>query len=371
MKIAYIAHNRFPTEKAHGVQISEMCNAFIRSHHSVALCTMRYFSKNFLLNTIRSQHKLDEKIKLISIALPFLIVLGRVGYGMQILVFTVLSLCYKDIRSADVIMTRDEIIAIVYGLLGKKVIFEVHTHRGQMWWKFLPKTVTIVSISKGLAHVVQKYVGIKHKILISPDGVNLDYFKDLPDKESLRKTLGIPKDSYCIVYTGHLYAWKGIHTLLQALQFLRKNNPNILCYIVGGTEYDQQNLKKIYDEQGINFVGHIDHTKVPQYLRAGDVLVLPNSAQSLISREYTSPLKLFEYLAAGTPIVASDLPSVREIVDESSVYFMEPDSVLSCAEAIMSALRTTPERKAKLDTAQKIIKDYTWDARVHAIMQVL
>ena len=70
---------------------------------------------------------------------------------------------------------------------------------------------------------------------------------------------------------------------------------------------------------------HLPPQDIPQWLSVADVAVVPNSAKETISREYTSPLKLFEILAAGVPLVCSDLPSLRETVDESMALFAKAD----------------------------------------------
>jgi glycosyltransferase involved in cell wall biosynthesis len=107
--------------------------------------------------------------------------------------------------------------------------------------------------------------------------------------------------------------------------------------------------------------------RIPLYLRAADVLVVPNTAKEDISRLYTSPMKLFEYMASGTPIVASDLPSIREIVDDSIVSFFAPDDPASLAETIGRVLYNYPEAEAKARLARERVKPYSWKRRAEAI----
>jgi glycosyltransferase involved in cell wall biosynthesis len=102
-------------------------------------------------------------------------------------------------------------------------------------------------------------------------------------------------------------------------------------------------------------------------LSAADALVLPNSAEKTISAEYTSPLKLFEYMAAGKPIVASDLQSVREVLDEGNACLVPPDNPKALAKGIHSVLdnpdyATRLGERAKADGVQ-----YSWVCRAEAI----
>ena len=91
--------------------------------------------------------------------------------------------------------------------------------------------------------------------------------------------------------------------------------------------------KKAKGSENILVLGHKPHKTMPVFLKAADVLVLPNSAKEEISRSYTSPLKLFEYMASGRPIVASDLPSIREVLNENNSLLVSPDSSEDCQKA--------------------------------------
>ena len=114
-------------------------------------------------------------------------------------------------------------------------------------------------------------------------------------------------------YSGHLYPWKGVDLLLDALAEL----PGVRGLVVGGhpggaaTSARLQNRARasLACESRVTFTGMVRPREVAARLEPADVLVLPNPA-TVVSERYTSPLKLFEYLALGRPIVASDLPGV-------------------------------------------------------------
>jgi glycosyltransferase involved in cell wall biosynthesis len=172
-----------------------------------------------------------------------------------------------------------------------------------------------------------------------------------------------------VAYAGHLYAWKGVDGLLEALA----RAPGTRGLIVGGhaEEPDLARVKALADRLGISdrvtFTGMVDPGKVAGLLSQADVLALPNPA-SAISTRFTSPLKLFEYMAAGRPIVASDLPSIREVLDhEVNALLVPPGDAAAMAGAIERVLAdpvlASRLARAALDSAP----DYSWDRRAERL----
>jgi glycosyltransferase involved in cell wall biosynthesis len=162
------------------------------------------------------------------------------------------------------------------------------------------------------------------------------------------------------LYCGHLYGWKGAQTFADAA--MRFTNYQLAVF-VGGTDWDLEDFKeKNKNNSHILVLGRKPHTEIPLYLKAADVLVLPNSAQYKLSSHYTSPLKLFEYMASGTPIVASDIPSLREVLNERTAVFFEADNPVSLHEAVKSVF----ERGFETESLNEV-KHYTWEKRAQKI----
>ena len=102
------------------------------------------------------------------------------------------------------------------------------------------------------------------------------------------------------MYVGHLYKWKGVDTMIEAAKRLKGSN-DLLFMFVGGTDQDISQYENIVKEKGITnivFTGHKSHQAIPQYLKAADFLPLPNAPVSEESEKYTSPIKMFEYMAS-------------------------------------------------------------------------
>ena len=194
------------------------------------------------------------------------------------------------------------------------------------------------------------------KIIVAPDGVPLEMF-DLPmTKAQARGELGVPQDRRIVMYTGSNVAWKGLPVLQNVSRHLPEN-----CLVVFVGDIKGKNSGKEF------FAGFQPYTRIPLWLKAADVLVLTGNQNSDISKYYTSPLKMFEYMASGRPVVASDLPSFREVLSEKNALFAKPDDPLSFAAAITAllgdgALADTLARQARED-----VQAYTWAKRAGAI----
>jgi glycosyltransferase involved in cell wall biosynthesis len=266
---------------------------------------------------------------------------------------------------------------VLYALLtNARVSFSYELHHlvylRKWWFRWaLSRTDAVVSITKGMLAALAES-GYRGKTLVAPDAVDPSLFH-LPhlSKSAARTELGLPHDRAIALYAGSLDPWKGVGVLHESAPFL---DPKTLVVVVGGKPHYIQEFKEMHGDGHENFrmVGHKEYeTELPKYLRAADVAVLPNSGKEEISRIATSPLKLFAYMASGTPIVASDLPSIREILDESNAVLVHPDSALMLARGIERVL-DHPEKahvlavKAKHDAGA-----YTWDKRAKSVVQFL
>ncbi|MCC7104090.1 MAG: glycosyltransferase family 4 protein, partial [Chloroflexi bacterium] len=171
------------------------------------------------------------------------------------------------------------------------------------------------------------------------------------------------------VYAGQLYPWKGVDVLLRALPLV----PTARLEIVGGMQQDAQRerLRQLADELGVGdrveFLGPVPYAEVPRYLARADAALLPLAAGPE-AREFTSPLKLFDYLAAGLPVIAADFPTIREIVrDGENGLLFRPGDEASLAGAL-GRLSAEPElasslRREALTTA----RDFTWQRRAQRL----
>ena len=339
MKFVYIATTRFPTERAHGIQIAKMCEAFSEEGIMVEVLVSRKISSDpFAYYGIKKNFSVQ---KLFSIDL---VRFGRIGFWIQSFIFTIFVVIYAVRQSDETLYySRDELPLLALNRLGKKVVWEVHSGRNNIFIRSLVrKEIKMVSISHGLKIFYLSLGQRPENILVAHDGVDIAKFNINVSQEEARNKLSLSGDSKIALYTGSTYGWKGVSTL--------------------------QSAATLMDDVQVLIISNKPPFEIPLYLKSADVLVLPNSAKEEISRLYTSPLKLFEYMASGVPIVSSDLPSIREVLNDSMANFFIPDDPIDLTRAIKYTLSHQDEARNKAKVALQEVKKYTWQNRAKMIM---
>ena len=170
-----------------------------------------------------------------------------------------------------------------------------------------------------------------------------------------------------IVYSGSLFPWKGAHDLVAAARYL----PGCRIDIVGGEADRLLELQALVPTSGasIKFAGQLSHRDAMERVMSACIAVLPNRADP--DSVFTSPIKLFEYMAAGCAIVASDLPAMREILADDEVMWSKPGDPGSIAEAI-KALVGDPARARRMgERVREKSRQYTWQTRAARVMALL
>ncbi|MEX0651990.1 MAG: glycosyltransferase family 4 protein [Candidatus Paceibacterota bacterium] len=351
MKILYLANIRIPTEKAHGIQIMKMCEAF--GDHGIEVELVVPWRFNHLKEDAFSYYGVKKNFKIKKVFSLDLVRFGKVGFLVQSISFAISSSFYSIIKKRDAFYSRDELPIWPLTFLRKNVVYEAHMPR----YNFMVKRFTkIVAISNGLKKFYIDNEISSNRILVAHDGVDVEDFNVTVNKEDLASKLGIPLEKPVVMYLGRLDPWKGVETLLQASRLL----PNVTVVVAG--EGSQLREFKI-NYPNVIFLGGTLYRDLPYNQKVADVLVIPNSAKSDVSRLYTSPLKVFAHMASGVPIVASDLPSIREVLNESCAYFFEPDNSESLKEALGRAL-VGGDKKGGLNIAST----YSWKNRAEKII---
>jgi len=381
MKLYYIANAKIPSEKAHTLQIMKMCEAFAELGLDVELVVPFRIQLNEKLKKHDpfEYYHVKKIFKIRKIPSPDLIRVGdffpkfsMLLYNIQALLFALLATFYISLKRADIIYTRSIHTALFLVLTGKgnKLIYEAHafpkegiTRRIELW--ISKKIRAFVVITKALKSHYVRYGAPEDRIIVAPDAVDLRMFDCKIPKKEARKLLGIPLDRKVVCYTGHLYKWKGVYVLALAAREL-----DALVYFIGGTSEDIEKLGEFVKENKISnaiVVGHVPPSYVPIYLKASDVVVLPNIKEGL--SEFTSPLKLFEYMASRRPIVASDLPVIREILNEENAILVEPENPKALAEGIKKALEDYNLATKVAKKAYKDVWEYIWEERARKILK--
>ena len=208
---------------------------------------------------------------------------------------------------------------------------------------------------------------------VAHDGVRAARFAAMPDREAARATLGWPADACIVGYMGQLHTMgmdKGVALLLDAVAQV----PGASLGLVGGPEAMAESLRQRWLDSGraaneFLYAGQVAPQEVPRCLSAFDICAMPFPRTRHFER-YMSPLKLFEYMAARRAILASDLPSVREILRDQETALLVPPSDMLALAAAVTALQDAALRQRLADAAYaEVMAHYTWAQRARMIRQ--
>jgi glycosyltransferase involved in cell wall biosynthesis len=207
------------------------------------------------------------------------------------------------------------------------------------------------------------------EVVIAPNGVDLERFVALPDPVTARRQIGL-REYPTVMCTGHLYAGRGAELFLG----LAKSLPQAHFVWVGGRPDDIKNWKQKATSGNITFTGFVPNQTLPLYQAAADILLMPysrsimGSSGTADSANVASPMKMFEYMAAGRAIISADLPVIREVLNEKNAAFCEPDDISAWKSTVETLLNDESKRAALGEQAKQDVQGYTWLARAKRIL---
>jgi glycosyltransferase involved in cell wall biosynthesis len=371
MKIIYFANSRIPTEKAHGYQIMKMCEVFASTKANLELILPNRINKDFVGVDLFDYYKVRHNFKIKKIKsfdpIHFIKPSKSQYIRIQTLFFylgIVLYLVFKKNKTEYIFYTRDEFLLPILQMFSKKVVWEAHClpKNKKYYFKYWHRCLKIITISPYIKDELRKDGINGDNIMVAADAVDLDLFlRPKETKKDLRKKIELPEEKKIVLYTGHLYGWKGVQVLADVADYLK----DYYFLFVGGTAFDVNQFICINgSKDNISIIHHQPHDKMPLFINAADILVIPNLASKKISKYYTSPLKLFEYLSTLKPIIASDLPSLKEAAGEfAGVFYFKPGDTLDLANKIK-----------KIDINQEYqrdLKKFTWQKRAERIVDFI
>ncbi|MBI3633261.1 MAG: glycosyltransferase family 4 protein [Candidatus Vogelbacteria bacterium] len=373
MDINYIADIRLPTERAHGYAMMKMCEELSSLGVNVKLVVPD--RKNNLATDPFFYYGIKKNFHLIRLsASDFLgktLLFGRLFYWLDLFSFTVSLLLHLDIVRCKNIYSRNYLLLIPFWWLGSNLYIELHDmpNRNFMFLAILRRCKKVFVLTKILKDDIELLGIDASKIEVLPDAVDLQKVANEIDVMEARKMAQLPIDKKIVLYWGQFYKWKGVDTMAQAAQYL---DDGFCLVFVGGADLELESFKKVYGKDSkIKIVPFQKRELISAYMNAADILVLPNSQHSRISSSYTSPLKLFEYMASKRPIVASDLPSLREILNEENSVLVEPDNPKALAEGIK---RVSLDHNLSMNVAARAfedVKNYTWTKRAKKVLSTI
>lgn len=315
-----------------------------------------------------------------SLPMPSVRVIGR-------LLYLLISITYIFTRRPWLIYTRDFFSGFILSIFGYSIIYECHEIPLSFFKKYLLKktvtnknTLSVVCISERMKHMFMPIVGrykINTKTTVAHDGIDTEPFISLTEKKIIREKLKLPLDKYLIGYTGNLFEGRGINIILE----LATRYSEDIFVIVGGYEADIRRVKKKIVKKKIDnvlLIGFIPPNLIPQYLASFDILLMPYQYKVMLkgniknTADYMSPLKMFEYMASGRPIISSRLTVLEEVLkDKTNALLVEPNNIKEWYHAIMLLKKNRSLAQKIGEQARTDVKNYSWDNRVKNIFMYI
>lgn len=210
---------------------------------------------------------------------------------------------------------------------------------------------------------IRKAYDLSTPCVVLPDAVDIEAAEQA---RPYARTSDRPR----LLYLGSLHPWKGVDIALKAMAHVDAE----LC-IVGGTQQRITELKALADQLAlsnrIEFVGPVPPCERYRHIKSADICLLPLRPVVIGSR-YTSPLKLFEYMASKVPIVISDLPSIREVVTSGQeVVGVKPGDVQSLADGINRLLSDSQLQEDLVKRAFQKVQSYSWQSRARRMVDFI
>jgi glycosyltransferase involved in cell wall biosynthesis len=225
------------------------------------------------------------------------------------------------------------------------------------------QAAAIVAVSDPLkAHLVRAWNLPAEKIIVLPNGADIERFKPHADPQSVRTSLGVD-DAPSAIFVSGFYPWHASLELVESFALVHQQIPAARLYMVGDGQMRAQT--ETYARQGglenaVSFVGTVPHEQIPAWLTVADVAVMPYP--KMAKELWFSPLKMYEYMAAGKAIVASRAGQIAEVLQDGETgVLVEPGDTQGLAQALIRLLNDQNERhRLGMNARQQAVEQHSW-----------
>ncbi|MEN9614150.1 MAG: hypothetical protein RLZZ347_457 [Candidatus Parcubacteria bacterium] len=379
----YITHAHIPNEKAFGYAVAKMCS--ILGVHTKVTLVMSGLPKGNAKD-IFSQYDLPQNFSIK--ILPSLNLYGwrflgnKIPFAIKKISFLLSQFFLLRIQKGDICYSRDLWSSLVSRLKTSKAFWEIHHISGFeiVTLSCLRPSIGCIAITEYLKKRVVAVGYRSQDVLVSPSGADVGSINSSTpvSKRDVRRNLGLAEDDVIVGYVGKYKTMgepKGVEDLICAFPKILTHNTKAFLLLVGIDTHEYAEVESIFARLAIpkdryTVVSHVPHHVALTYMQASDVLVM-NYPDTPHYRDVMSPIKLFEYMASGVPIVTSDLPSIREILSDDDAFFFKAGSRDAVSESALKCLsdRHTAEVMAK--RAFERVKQYSWEKRATLIQKYI
>ncbi len=379
MKVALVAPTHLPARRANTIQVMKMAQALTQLGHRLRLAVPGIPPRAITWDELAQHYGLQQEFAVEWLAAsPFW---RRYDYAYR-------AVRWAQAWGAEVLYTRLPQAAAIASQAGLATIFEVHDMPQGSLGPLLFRLFTrgrgarrLVVISHALARDLAQRLGAPEKppfTIVAPDGVDLERYQHLPEPSQARQMVaakwGLPltAERFTVGYTGHLYPGRGMELMIN----LAARLPDMDFLVVGGEPTDVKRWRDEVECKGLTnliLCGFVPNADLPLYQAACEVLLMPYQQRVAASSggdiaPYLSPMKLFEYMACGRPILASDLAVFREVLTPEVARLLPPADEDLWVEALLSLRADAAHRQRLGEAARRQVMPYTWTERARRIL---
>jgi len=367
MKITCISASEVPSSKANSIQVMKACHALAQLGHSVQLLVPAAVGEQ------SSGEKLSpsELASFYGLAAAFPVEWLTATPRLRRYDFSWHALQHARRWGAEAVYAWPPQAAVLALLRGLPVLLEMHGEPEGSFGPFLfrlflrlPGRKRWLPITQALVDLLAgRYPVALVPYCISPNGVDLERYLNLPEPSLARQTLGLPEQPTA-GYTGHLYAGRGVSLLVE----LARHFPQVHFLWVGGHPADVEHWRGQLASAkipNVTLTGFVENSRLPLYQAACDVLLMPyerviTGSGGGNSAAYCSPMKMFEYMACGRAIISSNLPVIGEVLNDRNAVLCPPEEVGAWVSALGGLLADASRRQALANAALQDAQAYTW-----------
>ena len=374
MRVAFISASQVPSRAANSIEVMKVCQAFVDLEHDVHLWIPGP-EKDISWSELKSFYGLRDE---------FEIHWMRSATRLKRYDFCLRSVMDARRWGAELYYMWPFQAAAIAARWNLPSLLEVHDRpQGRFGPRLFRQYLQgrgarrILPITNALYQWLDQHYEIPDRsgfVVIAPSGVDLERYKNLPDSPEARRMIELP-EKITVGYTGHLYPGRGLELMLE----LARTNPDIQLLWAGGEASAIERWRSRIQRSGVenlHLLGFVPNEQVPLVQAACDILLLPHERRVAASSggdiaAFTSPMKLFVYMASSRTILASDLPVLREVLHEKNSAFA-PSGNIDAWNVQLRRLVGDPELRATLaKQAFEEVKKYTWVARAQKSLEDL